>query len=271
VRYSSSDILFFLCIVGGGDQRKTGGLVIWRSGTSVSLYRGVDYGVAEPTKEPKKNPQALGMRSSGSDSPNPSLLPREKVGSLQDSNGSFISNTGKEEIVEQTPEIKYEDEIDKLLDELGPRYSDWPGSDPLPVDADLLPATVSGYKPPFRVLPYGVRRSLSRKDTTNLCRLSRGLPPHFALGTLSCLFILCFYQFIFSRNLQFSPYRWILGRSRQLQGLASAMVKLWEKSSIAKIALKRGVQLTTSERMAEDIKVSTKSFSYCIIFSSNDI
>lgn len=45
------------------------------------------------------------------------------------------------------------------------------------------------------------------------------------------------------------------GRSRQLQGLAAAMIKLWEKSSIAKIALKRGVQLTTSERMAEDIKV----------------
>lgn len=34
-----------------------------------------------------------------------------------------------------------------------------------------------------------------------------------------------------------------------------AMAKLWEKSLIAKIALKRGVQLTTSERMAEDIKV----------------
>lgn len=45
------------------------------------------------------------------------------------------------------------------------------------------------------------------------------------------------------------------GRSRQLQGLAVAMIKLWEKSSIAKIALKRGVQLTTSERMVEDIKV----------------
>jgi hypothetical protein len=53
----------------------------------------------------------------------------------------------------------------------------------------------------------------------------------------------------------------MLGRSRQLQGLANAMVKLWEKSSIAKIALKRGVQLTTSERMAEDIKVSTESVS----------
>jgi hypothetical protein len=34
-----------------------------------------------------------------------------------------------------------------------------------------------------------------------------------------------------------------------------AMIKLWEKSSIVKVALKRGVQLTTSERMAEDIKV----------------
>jgi hypothetical protein len=33
------------------------------------------------------------------------------------------------------------------------------------------------------------------------------------------------------------------------------MIKLWEKSSIAKVALKRGVQLTTSERMAEEIKV----------------
>lgn len=34
------------------------------------------------------------------------------------------------------------------------------------------------------------------------------------------------------------------------------MIKLWERSSIAKIALKRGVQLTTSERMAEDLKVT---------------
>ncbi|KAF8700111.1 hypothetical protein HU200_034474 [Digitaria exilis] len=204
-------------------ERKTGGLVIWRSGTSVSLYRGVDYDEPEPTKGSNKS-----MKSSIKGSPSPSLQPTEKVDSTQDSNGALVSNTGKEEIVEQVPEIKYEDEIDKLLDELGPRYTDWPGSDPLPVDADLLPATVPGYKPPFRVLPYGVRPSLSRMDTTNLRRLARGLPPHFALG-----------------------------RSRQLQGLANAMVKLWEKSSIVKIALKRGVQLTTSERMAEDIKKLT--------------
>lgn len=41
------------------------------------------------------------------------------------------------------------------------------------------------------------------------------------------------------------------------------MVKLWEKSLIAKIALKRGVQLTTSERMAEDLKVSVDSCFKC--------
>jgi hypothetical protein len=101
------------------------------------------------------------MNSPIKGSPNPSLLPTEKVNSVQDSNGPLVSNARKEEIFVQAPEIKYEDEIDKLLDELGPRYTDWPGSDPLPVDADLLPATVPDYKPPFRVLPYGVRPSLS--------------------------------------------------------------------------------------------------------------
>ena len=122
------------------------------------------------------------MKSPIKGPPNASSLPTEKANSGQDSNGPLVSNAPKEEIVVQAPEIKYEDEIDKLLDELGPRYTDWPGSDPLPVDADLLPATVPGYKPPFRVLPYGVRPSLSRMDTTNLRRLARGLPPHFALG-----------------------------------------------------------------------------------------
>lgn len=40
-----------------------------------------------------------------------------------------------------------------------------------------------------------------------------------------------------------------------MQGLAKAIVKLWEKSAIAKIAIKRGVQNTSNERMAEELKV----------------
>lgn len=47
----------------------------------------------------------------------------------------------------------------------------------------------------------------------------------------------------------------LTGRNRQLQGLANAMVKLWGKCAIAKIAIKRGVENTRNERMAEELKV----------------
>lgn len=48
----------------------------------------------------------------------------------------------------------------------------------------------------------------------------------------------------------------ITGRNRNLQGLAAAIVKLWEKCEIAKIAVKRGAQNTNSEMMAQELKVS---------------
>lgn len=83
---------------------------------------------------------------------------------------------------ETSSEVRYEDEVDELLDSLGPRYADWPGDGPLPVDADLLPGVVPGYKPPFRLLPYGVRSTLPMREATALRRLARVLPPHFALG-----------------------------------------------------------------------------------------
>ncbi|GER56168.1 CRM family member 3A [Striga asiatica] len=210
------------------DQRKTGGLVIWRSGTSVSVYRGVNY--EDPRLKLKKK---LLSEKEISHLP-PSTTDNKTV---QDSSGFDPSaNThaleakptspGQENRnLEKSTEVRYEHEMDKLLDSLGPRYTDWPGEGPLPIDADLLPSVIPGYQPPFRLLPYGVRSTIGVKEATSLRRLARGLPPHFALG-----------------------------RSRQHQGLATAMIKLWEKSSIAKIALKRGVQLTTSERMAEDLK-----------------
>ncbi|XVF28693.1 hypothetical protein REPUB_Repub15cG0051800 [Reevesia pubescens] len=211
-------------------ERKTGGLVIWRSGTSVSLYRGVSYEV--PSVHLNKQIYKRNEISTYSTPPvsdktkDPSDLAYPKDVAPPQANFETAAEEHKD--TESLPEIKYEDEIDKLLECLGPRYADWPGCNPLPVDADLLPGIVPGYQPPFRVLPYGVRSSLGLKEATSLRRLARVLPPHFALG-----------------------------RSRQLQGLAVAMIKFWEKSSIAKIALKRGVQLTTSERMAEDLKKLT--------------
>ncbi|KAF3781028.1 CRM-domain containing factor [Nymphaea thermarum] len=209
-------------------ERKTGGMVIWRSGSSLSLYRGMNYEVSS-----KQNSQYRENKHRTSPSTfdlQPGVAEGDSPESRSVSSGEASSSSSRDEkdASESSKKIKYEHEIDKLLDGLGPRFTDWPGCNPLPIDADLLPGVVAGYKPPFRLLPYGVKRSLGTTEMTSLRRLARVLPPHFALG-----------------------------RSRQHQGLAVAMIKLWEKSSIAKIALKRGVQVTTSERMAEDIKQLT--------------
>ncbi|KAM1301589.1 hypothetical protein ACFX2H_012603 [Malus domestica] len=210
-------------------ERKTGGLVVWRSGTSLSLYRGVSYEV--PSVQLNKRIYEKKEISSSTSFPNVAdkslgdFVELAYYGNVNTPQEKPESTSLEKKDTDQLPEVKYEDEVDKLLDSLGPRFKDWPGCDPLPVDADMLPGLVPGYEPPFRVLPYGVRSSLGLQEATSLRRLARVLPPHFALG-----------------------------RSRQLQGLAVAMAKLWERSLIAKIALKRGVQLTTSERMAEDIK-----------------
>lgn len=202
--------------------------MIWRSGSAVALYRGVSYvdpSVQRYKQLHKKKPYSQGPSSAESGKRvTYELGPSKDVWVPQEEAVDAL----KEESSKPLPETRYEDEVDVLLDGLGPRYEDWPGSDPLPVDADLLPGIVPGYKPPFRLLPYGVRSTVGGKEATSLRRLARVIPPHFALG-----------------------------RSRQHQGLAMAMIKLWERSSIAKIALKRGVQLTTSERMAEDIKKLT--------------
>lgn len=51
------------------------------------------------------------------------------------------------------------------------------------------------------------------------------------------------------------------GRNRNHQGLAAAILKIWEKSLIAKIAVKRGIQNTNNKLMADEIKVSLFFFS----------
>ncbi|KAL5563371.1 hypothetical protein UlMin_033118 [Ulmus minor] len=197
-------------------DRKIGGLVVWRSGTSLYLYRGVSYEVPSL----KMNKWIYSRNEV------PSSLQKVNDKSTRDF-AKFASDRDTETSLEK-PEFttkEKKDEVDKLLEGLGPRYTDWPGYDPLPVDADMLPGFVHGYEPPFRILPFQVRLSLGQREATALRRLARFLPPHFALG-MHCSFL----------------------------------------SSIAKIALKRGVQLTTSERMVEELKKLTKG----IILSRNN-
>lgn len=150
---------------------RTGGLVIWRSGSTVALYRGVGYQDPSLKQTKREYNKDKSERTSISDA-------GVATGSMD---GSQVHELDAEN-TEINDELNYEKEVDKLLEGLGPRYTDWPGCDPLPVDADLLPGTVPGYQPPFRILPYGVKATLVGREATNLRRLARFLPPHFALG-----------------------------------------------------------------------------------------
>ena len=103
-------------------------------------------------------------------------------------------------------ETQLAEEADRMLDGLGPRFTDWWGYDPQPVDADLLPPVVRGYRRPFRLLPYGVQPKLTEDEMTTIRRLARPLPCHFALGEFTCnvligtkMFIMHIFTSLFSQ------------------------------------------------------------------------
>ncbi|KAJ6831344.1 CRM-domain containing factor CFM2, chloroplastic isoform X1 [Iris pallida] len=242
-------------------ERKTGGLVVWRSGTIIILYRGANYKYpyftdgdqadcnldnisAEPDTDGISNGQEGKTLSPFivyplGQSPNTSLEKADNslsnfgnplAKSTNTSRPSLVAGVGSPKKVRlQLPgEAQLGEEADRLLDGLGPRFTDWWGYEPLPVDADLLPGIVHGFRRPFRLLPFGIKPKLTDREMTILRRLSRPLPCHFALG-----------------------------KNRNLQGLALSIVKLWERCEVVKIAIKRGVQNTNSEIMVEELKKLT--------------
>ncbi|KAJ0798063.1 putative RNA-binding, CRM domain, YhbY-like superfamily [Helianthus annuus] len=199
-------------------ESRTGGLVIWRSGSSVVLFRGMAYNL--PCVQ--------------------SFTEHKSKHTENESSINYVKDLSEEELLDL-------EELNLVLDGLGPRFKDWSGREPLPIDADLLPSLVEGYKRPFRLLPYGTRPGLRDKEMTFIRRTARTMPPHFALG-----------------------------RNRDLQGLAVAMAKLWERSAIAKIAIKRGVHNTRNERMAEELKrltggtIVSRNKDYIVFYRGND-
>lgn len=56
-----------------------------------------------------------------------------------------------------------------------------------------------------------------------------------------------------------------LGRNHGLQGLASAIVKLWEKCVIAKVAIKWGALNTNNEAMADELKAILFFFFFSLL------
>ncbi|KAA8548051.1 hypothetical protein F0562_004688 [Nyssa sinensis] len=223
-------------------ERKTGGLVIWRSGSNILLYRGANYMYPYLFFDNNSTNGSFAATSLDSCLDCGVQTKQSCSSGMDDANSAgrkFSNNMAKPSPIQgvgslnkvQFPlpgEAQLAEEADRLLDGLGPRFTDWWGYDPLPIDADLLPVVAPGYKKPFRLLPYGVKPKLTNDEMTILKRLGRPLPCHFALG-----------------------------RNRRLQGLAASIVKLWEKCEIAKVAVKRGVQNTNSELMAEELKLLT--------------
>uniref|UniRef100_A0ACD5XR63 Uncharacterized protein n=1 Tax=Avena sativa TaxID=4498 RepID=A0ACD5XR63_AVESA len=222
-------------------EDRTGGIVIWRSGRSIVLYRGMNYNLRCVQSFAK----TAGVDSSEKAGDAVSSVLSSVAHNLQKSSADGVNQSTS--ILKSPQEATETFDIDSFLDQLGPRYKDWSGRSPIPVDADLLPGLVPGYKPPFRQLPYRTKISLKDKEMTALRRLARQTTPHFALG-----------------------------RNREHQGLATAIVKLWEKSSIVKIAIKRGVPNTCNDRMAEEIKKLTggvlvsRNKEYIIFYRGND-
>ncbi|OEL27010.1 CRM-domain containing factor CFM3, chloroplastic/mitochondrial [Dichanthelium oligosanthes] len=225
------------------NQDRTGGIVIWRSGRSVVLYRGMNYNLQCVQSYAKVTEIDSDKEVAGANS----AVPIHGGHNLQKSRVDGVKRSTSSGSFSLELEATEAFDIDAFLDQLGPRYKDWSGRSPIPVDADLLPGVVSGYKPPFRLLPYKIKSTLRDKEMTALRRLARQTAPHFALG-----------------------------RNREHQGLAAAMVKLWEKSAIAKIAIKRGVPNTCNDRMAEEIKKLTggvllsRNKEYIIFYRGND-
>ncbi|GAB2253096.1 hypothetical protein Droror1_Dr00005943 [Drosera rotundifolia] len=145
--------------------------------------------------------------------------------SVQSCNGLSVSSPGASMPVDGGSKEKL---VNKSKMKLDSQLANPSGHHPLTVDADTLPGVVHGYKPPFRLLPHRVRPCLSGKQISFFRRRAAKMHPHF-----------------------------VLGRSRELEGLAGAMLKLWETSAIVKIVIKPGVSDTCIDRMAEELKKLT--------------
>ncbi|CAL8136851.1 unnamed protein product [Prunus armeniaca] len=224
-------------------ETKTGGMVVWRKKDTLVIYRGCNY-QSSSKFFPKMRPCSADRQETlSSDHMQPDLeesssyqyksfeSPVDEKMSGKDAEEDCIqTGTSQETSMSCQPTTRslYEKEADRLLDGLGPRFIDWWMHKPLPVDADLLPEVVPGFKAPIRRCPPHTRSKLTDDELTFLRKFARSLPTHF-----------------------------VLGRNRKLQGLAAAILKLWEKSLIAKIAVKFGVPNTNNEQMAYELKCLT--------------
>ncbi|GAV85552.1 CRS1_YhbY domain-containing protein [Cephalotus follicularis] len=244
-------------------ELKTGGLVVWSTKDTLVIYRGCNYKLTVKTIPQRQTWSAGGQEIhiakfshlTSEKTINISQLesktsPVDEKMCLKDGEelsipaGSFMRELSDGEPINGS---LFERETDRLLDGLGPRFIDWWMRKPLPIDADLLPEMVPGFRLTFRLCPSNARSKLKDGELMYLRKLAHALPTHF-----------------------------VLGRNRRLQGLAAAILKLWEKCLIVKIAVKWGVPNTNNELMANELKFLTggvlllRNKFYIILFRGKD-
>lgn len=149
------------------------------------VFRGTNY------DGPNSKPQRQMSEDNARFIPNVSS-PETSTSYIKVGNDPVLKN--QKLVIPGRAEIMTEEEMEynSLLDGLGPRFEDWWGTGVLPVDADLLAPTVPGYKTPLRLLPTGMRSRLTNAEMTNLRKIARSLPSHFALGNY---IVLCSFVF----------------------------------------------------------------------------
>lgn len=201
---------------------KTRGLVVWGKKDALVVYRGCSHGLTSKISSMKYPRCADGQEISSSTfshltSSNNINMSLEKFNGSTLQSGLYREDREKEsmpinifmkEDENNQPVIGslYERETDRLLDGLGPRFIDWWMRKPLPIDADLLPEEVPGFRPPLRLSPPNTRPNLTDDELKYLRKLTHPLPFHFALGTttsiinllleltylLTCTFVQCY-------------------------------------------------------------------------------
>lgn len=177
---------------------KTGGLVVWSKKDTLVVYRGWNHGKTSKSSTTDHSNCADGQEThsltiSHFVSGNNINMTQEK--SNLSTRGSSLYREDREKDSMPIAIFKrdennqpvigslYERETDRLLDGLGTRFVDWWMQKPLPVDADLLPEIVPGFRPPIRLAPPNTRPKLADEELTYLRKLAHPLPFHFALGT----------------------------------------------------------------------------------------